>query len=101
MCLTIPVGTHVQFRSTDQKALLRAGALYFDRIYILDPDKGVGTPSGRKSHGVILRFAEEDRSGKERNWSGYAFVSREGIGEWEEFRPRLLVVEAARKAPSE
>lgn len=63
---------------------------------IRDPAK-----AGRKSHGVILRFVEEDRSGKERNWSGYAFVSREGIGEWEEFRPRLLVVEAARKAPSE
>ena len=50
-----------------------------------------------KAHGVILRFAEEDRSGKENDWSGYAFVSREGLGEWENRRPLLLVVEAELK----
>lgn len=44
------------------------------------------------SHGAVLRFPEN--RGKERTeWSGYAFVSREALGEWESYRPALLVVD--------
>jgi hypothetical protein len=45
----------------------------------------------KPSHGVLLRFKEEDRTSD--NWSGYAFVSREGDGEWADKRPLLLVVQ--------
>ena len=45
-------------------------------------------------HGVMLRFGKEDRSGSKGDWSGHAFVSREAEGEWEAFRPVLLVVDA-------
>ena len=51
--------------------------------------------AGRKTYGIMLRFAEEERSGKERDWSGYAFVSREGLGEWENRRPLMLVVDTS------
>jgi hypothetical protein len=44
-------------------------------------------------HGVLLRFGMEDRKADDKNWSGYEFVSREGIGEWVSFRPVLLVVD--------
>jgi hypothetical protein len=43
--------------------------------------------------GVMLKFLEESQSGQKQNWSGYEFASREGLGEWEGLRPRLLVVE--------
>jgi RNA polymerase sigma factor (sigma-70 family) len=49
--------------------------------------------SGRKGHGLVLRFLSEDRSSQKGNWSGYEFVSREGAGEWSHRRPMLLVVE--------
>jgi hypothetical protein len=42
------------------------------------------------SHGVMLRFESEDKTAD--TWSGYAFVSREGEGEWATKRPVLLVV---------
>ena len=44
----------------------------------------------RKCYGLMLRFNQENRSSND--WSGYAFVSREGLGEWLSRRPRLLVV---------
>jgi len=53
--------------------------------------------SGRKNHGVLLRFLSEDRTGKKDNWSGYAFVSREGKGEWAGRTPLFLVVKPAQK----
>jgi hypothetical protein len=46
----------------------------------------------RKCYGLMLRFAQEKRSAEKNNWSGYAFVSREGIGQWLSRRPRLLIV---------
>lgn len=49
------------------------------------------SPDG--SHGIILRFAEEQHAGSRDDWSGYAMVSREAIGEWQWARPVLLVVE--------
>lgn len=51
-----------------------------------------------KTHGVILRFTEENRSGDAQDWSGYNFVSREGLGKWENRRPLLLVVDSSQKA---
>jgi hypothetical protein len=44
-------------------------------------------------YGVLLRFSSEDRKTDDTAWSGYQFVSREGIGEWESLRPVLLVVD--------
>jgi len=43
------------------------------------------------SNGAMMRFAREDANPG--NWSGYAFVSREAEGGWEDRRPVLLVVE--------
>ncbi|HUW17873.1 MAG TPA: DNRLRE domain-containing protein [Sedimentisphaerales bacterium] len=44
----------------------------------------------RKCYGLMLRFNQEDRSDSDR--SGYAFVSREGLGQWFSRRPKLLIV---------
>jgi len=57
----------------------------FDVTDFVRKAKGGGT------HGMMLRFDTEDKSADD--WSGYAFVSREGTGEWEEYRPVLLTVE--------
>lgn len=46
-----------------------------------------------RTHGAMLRFLREDRSGVKKNWSGYEFVSSEGTGEWKERRPLFLTVE--------
>jgi hypothetical protein len=52
--------------------------------------------AGRKGHGVLLRFLSEDFADRgQSDWCGYAFVSREGTGEWARRRPVLLVVEAS------
>lgn len=51
--------------------------------------------SGEVSRGVILRFAEEDFVAG--THSGYAFVSREGLGEWGGKRPRLLIVKSSKR----
>ena len=48
-------------------------------------------------HGVMLRFDVEDKLAK--NWSGYHFVSREGVGESRRRRPVLLVVDASEDNP--
>lgn len=45
----------------------------------------------RKCYGLMLRFAQENRSSND--WSGYAFASREGLGEWFLRRPKLLIVD--------
>jgi hypothetical protein len=45
--------------------------------------------SKRKSYGLMLRFNQEKCSDKD--WSGYAFVSREGLGQWLSKRPQLLI----------
>jgi hypothetical protein len=47
----------------------------------------------RRSHGVVLRFAQEDRDTQAADLCGYGFVSREGIGEHENRRPVFLVVD--------
>ncbi len=52
--------------------------------------------TGRKSHGILLRFLSEDFSGQRENWSGYDIVSREGAGEWVGRRPVLLVVKGSK-----
>lgn len=41
-------------------------------------------------HGAALRFDAETQRGE---WSGYAFASREAIGQWVERRPLLLIVD--------
>lgn len=52
--------------------------------------------SGTECHGVMLRFADEVCSADAPDWSGYQFVSREGEGEWETYRPLLLVLRPER-----
>jgi len=49
----------------------------------------VGNDAG---HGVMIRFAIEDRIATPADWSGYQFVSREGENEWHQCRPVLLAV---------
>jgi RNA polymerase sigma factor (sigma-70 family) len=51
----------------------------------------------RKGNGIVLRFLSEDRPGLNEDWSGYAFVSREGADDWAGRRPLFLVVEPAKK----
>ena len=51
--------------------------------------------SSANRNGVMLKFERENQSGEKQNWSGYEFVSREGLGEWERRRPQLLVIEKA------
>ncbi len=48
--------------------------------------------AGRKGHGLVFRFLNENASGARNDFSGYQFVSREGAGEWASRRPVLLVV---------
>ena len=48
---------------------------------------------GRKGHGVLLRFLNEDVSDRAQEvFSDYKLVSREGVGKWADRRPVLLVV---------
>jgi len=54
----------------------------------------------RKACGVMLRFDREDVVSAMK-WSGYAFVSREGIGQWLNSRPVLLVIEPSKKPTTE
>lgn len=42
------------------------------------------------AHGIMLHFEKEDRASGD--WSGYAFVSREGHALWKGSRPALLVL---------
>jgi RNA polymerase sigma factor (sigma-70 family) len=49
--------------------------------------------SGSGANGVVLRFAVEDRPSND--WSGYAFVSREG--EFPQLRPVLLLVDPVKQ----
>ncbi len=53
---------------------------------------------GGGAHGVMLKFEAENRSAERRDRSGYAFVSREGIGEWRNLHPRLVIVGDAEEA---
>ena len=43
------------------------------------------------SHGVMLRFEDEKQTSD--TWSGYAFVSREGDGQWADKQPLLLIAQ--------
>jgi hypothetical protein len=45
--------------------------------------------------GVVLKFAEENSSVEKETYACYEFVSREGIGQWENRKPVLLVVDPA------
>jgi hypothetical protein len=51
--------------------------------------------------GVTLHFESETQSAEKRNWSGYAFASREGLGEWKRLRPQIVVVEVAASEANE
>jgi hypothetical protein len=42
-------------------------------------------------NGVMLKFENEQQT--EQDWSGYALVSREGLGDWETRHPQLLIIE--------
>jgi hypothetical protein len=54
--------------------------------------------AGRKGYGIILRFLSEDFSMQEGDWSGYDFVSREGVDKgadkWAQRHPALLVIKS-------
>lgn len=65
------------------------------KLFDVTPIVQAQLKAGRKGNGVMLRFLSEDWSGEKKNWSGYAFVSREGAGDWANRTPRLLVVKPA------
>jgi len=50
--------------------------------------------SSANQNGVMLKFKDENQSAEKHDWSGYEFVSREGLGEGQNRRPQLLIVEA-------
>jgi RNA polymerase sigma factor (sigma-70 family) len=51
---------------------------------------------GRNGHGIVLKFLIEDVSSSPPEvFSDYKLVSREGVGRWADYRPLLLIVEAA------
>jgi RNA polymerase sigma factor (sigma-70 family) len=60
---------------------------------IFDITSFVRDRDGKANHGLMLRFLSEDRD----DWSGYAFVSREGQKEWAKRRPMMLVVAPEKK----
>jgi hypothetical protein len=62
------------------------------KLFDVTPVVQAQLKAGRKGHGVVLRFQNEDRPGNGA-WCGYQFVSREGKGEWDGRQPRLLVVD--------
>lgn len=52
--------------------------------------------AGRNGHGIILKFLIEDiSSGPPEMFSDYKLVSREGVGQWLDYRLLLFVVGAA------
>ncbi len=55
--------------------------------------------AGRKGHGILLRFLNEDYGGEE--WSGYELVSHEGAGVWANRHPVLLVLDTSKPKPAE
>ncbi len=63
---------------------------------VFDITQYVRDKEGKSGEGLMLRFLSEDRHGGD-DLSGYQFVSREGAAEWAGRRPRLLVVESAKK----
>lgn len=67
------------------------------KMFDITPVVQAQAKAGRKSNGVMLRFLSEDRSGAKQNWSGYAFVSREGAGDWANRTPWLLVLKPAKQ----
>ncbi len=69
------------------------------KVFDITPLVRSQAKAGRKGHGVLLRFLSEDfpsGSAEFDSHSDYKCVSREGTGEWENRRPRLLVVRAAK-----
>jgi hypothetical protein len=69
------------------------------KVFDITPLVRAQSKAGRKSHGVLLRFLSEDfpsGSAEFDSHSDYKCVSREGTGEWENRRPLLLVVKAAK-----
>jgi hypothetical protein len=69
----------------------------FDVTSLIERQKA----AGENGHGIELRFAAENGNAEEKKWSGYQFVSREGIGEWKGRRPVLLVVDPSQAAQPE
>jgi hypothetical protein len=49
----------------------------------------------KKIFGVEFKFADENSAVNKEDYCSFAFVSREGIGEWQNRKPVLLVVDPA------
>jgi hypothetical protein len=60
---------------------------------LFDVTSIVRRPTTQSDFGVVLKFKDESRESHAGQWSGYALVSREAVGDWQSRRPRLLVVE--------
>ena len=64
------------------------------KLFDITPLVRAQLKSGRKSHGILLRFLSEDF--KPPSGSGYDLVSREATGEWASRRPMIVVVKDAK-----
>jgi len=63
------------------------------KLFDITPLVKAEIKQGHKGHGVMLRFAREDRMSQAGNWSGFQFHSREATGDVARYRPRLLIVD--------
>jgi RNA polymerase sigma factor (sigma-70 family) len=63
---------------------------------VFDVTSFVRASEGRMRYGLMFRYINEERPGDD-DWTGYQIVSREGVGEWADKRPRFLVVDSSRK----
>ena len=66
------------------------------KVFDITPIVRTQARLGAKSHGIMLRFLHEDRSGQGPKKSEYYFVSREGAGEFQKKRPVVLIVKQAK-----
>lgn len=76
---------------TDQAHPTVAKFVAGDGWKLLDVTELLRVSAAANRNGVMLTFADQRQ--RVANWSGYAIVSREGLGEWESRHPQLLIVE--------
>lgn len=65
------------------------------KIFDVTPIIRARIQAKKQGNGIMLHYADETTSGSKNNWSGYAFVSREGgkdqKGDWSKFHPMLII----------
>jgi len=68
------------------------------KLFDITPLVRARAKAGRNGHGVLLRFLNEDVAGGAKEiFSDYKVVSREGVDEWSNRHPVLLIVKASKE----